>query len=605
MPAVIPRRVRAFATGLVVAALTVGGVALGASPAIADDAGSITGTVTGAAPGASVTSGATVTAYTDGTTIIAARTWTAPNGSYTLIGVPSGAYRVAVRQPAPSAWLDQPITTGFFGPSLADLATLPVVQVTSGQSTADDIELAHRASISGRVTDETSGSGVADVTVTASPQGGGNAASAVTATDGSFTVWTEAGTFGLTVNPTGGLVQSSAPAAITVVMGEAVTSADIRLTRGGTVSGTVTYSTGEAASGVSVTAWDSAGGGVINATGTDANGRYTIDSLPTGTYKIGFGELSDFPPTYHPVWYGGVEDISAATPVDVVAGDGATGIDAVVVASTELMTPGDVRVIGNATVGEGVSVDTGTWTPALVSSTTQWFRDGEAIVGAVWPFYMVTQDDLGKRLTVQVTGYASGYAATTATSAPSDIVGKRMTPGAPTVTGTVAVGRTLTAKPGDWTPRGATFEYQWLRWGQDIAGATAKTYRVSLNDQGVGLSVRVTGRRSGWGATSATSSSTSPVPTAPSVTAGSVSIAGKPRVGSTLTARVGTWAPGGLSFSYQWLLNGAVIDGATAKTYSVIATDAGSTLSVRVIGSKATHSSATQTSASTAAVSAG
>jgi len=71
--------------------------------------------------------------------------------------------------------------------------------------------------------------------------------------------------------------------------------------------------------------------------------------------------------------------------------------------------------------------------------------------------------------------------------------------------------------------------------------------------------------------------------------------------GSTLTATPGTWSTtGALGFTYQWLRDGAPVQGATAKTYAVTAADVGRALSVRVTA--ANGGSRAATSAPTAPV---
>jgi len=72
-------------------------------------------------------------------------------------------------------------------------------------------------------------------------------------------------------------------------------------------------------------------------------------------------------------------------------------------------------------------------------------------------------------------------------SAPSPVAGNP-----PVVTGTPALGSTLTASHGTWTGEGLTFTYQWLRDAQPISGATDATHLVTADDQGHQLSVRVT-----------------------------------------------------------------------------------------------------------------
>ena len=59
-------------------------------------------------------------------------------------------------------------------------------------------------------------------------------------------------------------------------------------------------------------------------------------------------------------------------------------------------------------------------------------------------------------------------------------------------------------------------------------------------------------------------------------------ISGKAKVGSTLKATAGRWDPKDVTVAYQWLRDGAPIEGATAASYKVTKADVGTTLSVRV-----------------------
>lgn len=59
-------------------------------------------------------------------------------------------------------------------------------------------------------------------------------------------------------------------------------------------------------------------------------------------------------------------------------------------------------------------------------------------------------------------------------------------------------------------------------------------------------------------------------------------ISGSAKVGGTLKATAGKWDPQDVTVAYQWLRNGAPIQGATAATYKVTKADVGTTLSVRV-----------------------
>ncbi|GAB4004938.1 ExeM/NucH family extracellular endonuclease [Nocardioides ultimimeridianus] len=75
-----------------------------------------------------------------------------------------------------------------------------------------------------------------------------------------------------------------------------------------------------------------------------------------------------------------------------------------------------------------------------------------------------------------------------------------------------------------------------------------------------------------------------------------------PRAGDVLTATPGTWGPGTVAFSYQWLADGTPIDGATAATYAVGTSEVGKKITVAVTGTEDGYESSTVTSAETAAV---
>jgi hypothetical protein len=62
----------------------------------------------------------------------------------------------------------------------------------------------------------------------------------------------------------------------------------------------------------------------------------------------------------------------------------------------------------------------------------------------------------------------------------------------PSITGSAEVGGRLRADPGEWTPEGVSFAFQWQADGADIPGATRQRYRVTEQDQGSVLTVVVT-----------------------------------------------------------------------------------------------------------------
>ncbi|WP_405856454.1 hypothetical protein OG361_23310 [Streptomyces sp. NBC_00090] len=167
---------------------------------------------------------------------------------------------------------------------------------------------------------------------------------------------------------------------------------------------------------------------------------------------------------------------------------------------------------------------------------------------------------------------------------------------APTVTGTAVVGGKVTAKAGTWTPAVDAYAYQWRAGGVAIAGATASTYTLPSTLFGKQLSVAVTARKAGHPVVTAVSGSVVVKGVAPKPTKVPY-FTGATRVGSKLTAVVGTWSPAPTSYAYQWRANGVAIAGATASTYVPVASVLGKKLTVTVTAHRTGHLSGAYTTA--------
>ena len=191
--------------------------------------------------------------------------------------------------------------------------------------------------------------------------------------------------------------------------------------------------------------------------------------------------------------------------------------------------------------------------------------------------------------------------------------------GAPAVTGTAQVGKTLTADTSGIADANgldnATFSYQWLADDTDIAGATSSTYTPVRADLTKSIKVRVSFSDDDDYPETLTSTAVGPVDhqtsqlqqqQADSAATGAPTVTGTARVGETLTAdTAGIADANGLnnvSFSYQWLADDADIAGATSSTYTPVAADLAKTIKVRVSFSDDTGNAETLTSAPTAAV---
>jgi hypothetical protein len=169
---------------------------------------------------------------------------------------------------------------------------------------------------------------------------------------------------------------------------------------------------------------------------------------------------------------------------------------------------------------------------------------------------------------------------------------------APTVTGTVAVGRTVTATAGTWTPAATSYAYRWAADGTTIAGATGASYRVTPAVLGKRLTVTVTASRAGHPSGSSTSAASATVAkgkapeatTAPAVT-------GTARVGRTVQAAAGTWSPTADSYTYEWRVDGDVVGGARSASLRLTSSMRDKRLTVTVTAKRAGHADGAVTSA--------
>ena len=133
----------------------------------------------------------------------------------------------------------------------------------------------------------------------------------------------------------------------------------------------------------------------------------------------------------------------------------------------------------------------------------------------------------------------------------------------------------------------AVFEYQWAAGGSDIDGATASTYLLTEDEEGLAIQVRVSFTDDAGNGESLTSAETAQVaPRANSPAAGQPAISGTVRVGETLTADTsGISDADGLEdavFEYQWSAGGSDIDGATESSHELSGAEVGKTIQVRV-----------------------
>ncbi len=158
--------------------------------------------------------------------------------------------------------------------------------------------------------------------------------------------------------------------------------------------------------------------------------------------------------------------------------------------------------------------------------------------------------------------------------------------GLPAITGMAQEDQVLVADTstiGDADGLGA-FNYQWLRDGSAITGATGSTYTLDDADVGSQISVTTSYIDANGTAESLTSAQTTPVANVNDIPTGAVMIDNlMPGEGDTISVSHTLADADGISgpISYQWYRNGVVIAGATGNTYMTTeAADVGAVITV-------------------------
>jgi hypothetical protein len=562
-----------------------------------------------------------IDAYTfDGTDwVYAENAWgfTDASGDYDL-SAPPGAYRL---QFSADGFVSE------YYDNVSSVADATSITVDSGVTVSGkNVELATGASISGQVT----------LPAGADPTGDDGAVAAVDTTTGDVVgqTWIDptavsADTYAYTLGglPAGsyrvefaheeGWVTSEAEFyndhpesagpgsadAVTLTTGQQKASVDATLRAGGTISGTLLDGNGDPVAGCDVVAFNNVDHFASRIGTSAADGTFSVTGLTTGQYGLLVGDpyqqgTACAKTEYYTNANGDLSESSTGiVPVSSKPGSD-TPLPAPLVYGGSVATPSVTNAAAPTVpatapvVGTPVNANPGTWDPADATLTYQWKANGTAIAGATQASYTPVQGDVGKALSVDVTGSKSGYTAATATSnstAPvtgasqSAAIENTATPG---ISGIAQVGEQLSAYAGSWyTTAGApATSLQWLRNGVPIVGATGSTYQLGADDLATRISLRVTATKDGYQPSQQTSEPTAPV------AAGILTLIDVPRllgvlkVGKVLKAVAPASTPAATTVRYQWLRNGVAIKGLRAKQarYSLVRADRGKHISVRI-----------------------
>ena len=222
---------------------------------------------------------------------------TGTDGSYEIVGLTTDNYKIRFRDCGRNNVL------GEYFDDKPSRASADPVGVEAGIQTPDiDAQLAEAGSISGRVSNS-SGDPLDDICVVAYRENGRRAGSNTTGPDGNYGISRlSAGDYRVRFYDCGDNnvlseyyedqpdLASATP--IAVALGVDTPDIDAELTTAGSISGTVTDSSGDPLRDICVGASDSTGG-YVGSGYTDLNGNYRIGGLTTGDYRIRFYDCGD------------------------------------------------------------------------------------------------------------------------------------------------------------------------------------------------------------------------------------------------------------------------------------------------------------------------
>jgi hypothetical protein len=303
-------------------------------------------------------------------------------------------------------------------------------------------------------------------------------------------------------------------------------------------------------------------------------------------------------PTYKYQWYSGSTAISGATHATFTPSSSYVGkalklkitfssayynttsvtTNAVVLAAHPAPTI-SASITGSAVTGTKLTATTA-GAPSGASFTYAWERSTDGVSGwtkvSTSSTFTPAASDVTKFLRVKVTVKKSGWlSAPTATSPNVQVQLAPFVTNAPvrlSITKSPPVGSQLTVTTG-FVTTGVSLSYEWFRNGVSLPGITGPTWTPTASSYGDDVEVHVTATKTGY-ATQVFVSNAIQVSqaVAPVATTKPVISDTTPQVGQTLTATPGVWNVDGLTFTYQWKINGSNAPNGNLSTFLVPAT---------------------------------
>jgi hypothetical protein len=319
------------------------------------------------------------------------------------------------------------------------------------------------------------------------------------------------------------------------------------------------------------------------------NGSVTCDaSICRYTPDAGFGTDSDG------------EDSFTYTITDGRGGFDTATVSLVVTDEGSIDNTGLPVVTGTGKVGSPLTGTDGTWTPTSgLDFTYRWLRSDRPAEGtapllmlpiskATDRTYTPSAADLGHLLALEVTASQDGAAPVRAVSVATLVVeGAAPAPtSAPSIPTTIRVGELVSVNVGRWSPAPTSFGYQWFLDDEPVAGATSGSFLPKPGDEGKSLRVVVTTRLAGYAPGSAPSNSVVVQVGPAAINSGRPVLSGTPAVGQVLTASPGTWAGSGLTFLYEFRVDGVVVQELSDDSTWEVTGSSGQEVRVRVVARK-------------------
>jgi hypothetical protein len=261
---------------------------------------------------------------------------------------------------------------------------------------------------------------------------------------------------------------------------------------------------------------------------------------------------------------------------------------------------GAVTISGTATQGQTLTA-TNTLADADGIPTTganaisyQWFAGADSIAGATVDTFVLTQEQVGKAITVKASYVDLGKQAESVTSIiPTQSIANvnDLPTGDVTIANSNSGRGVATAQQGDVLTASnnltdadglGSITYQWKEDGVDISGATNATLTLAQAQVGKAITVTASYTDGFSQAESKTSAATSVIVNVNDVPTGDVTISGTATQGQTLTATNTLADADGLgSITYQWFAGVDSIAGATADTFVLTQAEVGKAITVK------------------------